>query len=247
MTTSTTTVTAAMASASLLEALKSGSPGFIARLAIPRAQADLAFMTAQVRRSFAKLANQRHGERNYDTACEAPEASREKARLCTDRRAVLAEMLIADVLSATSADFALQPLVSHKIEPGADLSVLNKHFDVKSAGQLSPRWHGALYSGRAADDAQFIVNCQHHAGYCKDPQFEGYLCVYVYMHDDQPVAADIFYFSRAQLNSATKHESRLAPGAAMSYYSLQLPFPDSKHSEQLPERKLHMLGAEIAA
>lgn len=230
------------ASALLVHALQAEKGGFVARVAVSLAQAELAAQTAQVRRAFAKLANQAADNKDYERACAAPYSARESARLCTDRRALLSELVVHDVLAASGELFRMQPIVSFNIEPAADLEFADRTFDIKSAGQLSSRWHGAAHTGRARDDVMFLVNCGHHAKYCEVESFGGYVCVYFYMQEGAPVAADIFYITRSMVEGARKCEGTISSGADMSYYSLMLPFPDDRHVQGVDER-LALLAA----
>lgn len=214
----------------LFTALAGGAPGFVARVAITPAQADFADKLATQRAVLAKLAMQRT-TRDYDAAIET--AERDPARLASDRRAMLAELLVADVLHCARRAFSSTALVSVLPDASADLRVAGKLFDVKAAGQCSLRWSRGPLTNRYYDDSAVTINSWYHASYCEEPDFAGYVCVYVYVEDDVPYAADFFYIERSGVGSL--RPGRL-PGAKQDYYHCSLSFPDDLHDARLFER-----------
>ena len=77
---------------------------------------SLAYDMGRCRRAMAKLTNQ-DGYRDYTRATEEPTAERERARICTERRGVLAELVIGGLFDLSGAkDYAMQPLVSRDLD-----------------------------------------------------------------------------------------------------------------------------------
>lgn len=242
--------TPAHAAEKLLTALIENKTGFVARVELQPAMLAVAESTALARRVCARLTKQR-GERDYAKASRVPPGS-EYGQLAADRRGVLAELLVGDLLALADADFDMQPLVSHRTQPGADVIVAGRKFDIKSASQASADWSpGPAGSGRFTDDRLMLLNTIEHERYCRDDAHRGYISVYFYMRDGKPWAADVFYFSIADIEHAT-HNAGTWPyvSARMNYMSLPLPFPDSLYSDGRFERIESLLAAgysEVAA
>lgn len=224
------------ASEKLVKAISEKRPGFVTRIAVPAEQASFAEGAAWLRRVAAKLANQGKFTKNYKSAALRPTTPAEQSRLCTDRRAVLAELAIGDLLFAADPDTSLQPLVSHKPEPGADAVFQGVKFEIKSAGQICSDWHGCLYNGRRRDDMNVMINCIHHGKYIADGGFGGYICTYLYVHNDAPSELDVYFFPAEHVSKLSVQPGRLAGGSAQDYYSIRLPFPDALHAQGLESR-----------
>lgn len=226
------------AAEALLNSLNESRPGFIARIDLSGGQLELAEMLAKSRRTLAKLSQQR-GPRNYQRALAAPSDSSEISRLAADRRGVLAELLVDELLSLTAARYELQPYVSQKPVGGLDLDLGGKRYDVKAAGQMSAAWSPAAAAGRLIDDRLITVNAGDHARYIR-AGLAGYVCVYFYMRDGVPFSADLFLFTAAQVASLPVHEppAHSSRGSKdMRYHSLALPFPDSRQYEGRESRR----------
>lgn len=232
------TISYQAAATALLNALHESRNGFIARIDLTAGQLELAEMLAMSRRTLAKLSQQR-GPRNYQRALAAPDDSREISRLAADRRGVLAELLIDELLSLNDTDYTLQPYVAQKPVGGLDLDLGGRLYDIKSAGQMSAAWSPAAAAGRFVDDRLITVNAGDHARYIREG-LAGYVCVYFYMRDGVPFSADLFLFTAAQVASLPVQEPpahSASPHKDMRYHSLALPFPDSRQYEGRDARR----------
>ena len=65
----------------------------------------------------AKVAGQK-GYRDYAKAAVAPAEGYESSRLCSDRRGMLAELLVADMLTLAGVANEMQAFISHTTELG---------------------------------------------------------------------------------------------------------------------------------
>lgn len=240
-------ITFAEAGKLLVEAIKNDTTGFVARVNVLPGQAAAAEAAAVLRRTLAR----RHSTKsrlNYEQAAAVGADVREHANLAADRRAMLSELLVADVLDAAKAPgLQVQPLVAHKPQPGLDVRVLGKAYDVKAAGQMSLRWSHQGARGRFVDDRSININNGCHEAYMSDAAFAGYICVYVYMAGEQPVAADIFIFSSDALGDLNDGTITSDFVEDMRYYQIVLPLPDKRNSIDYAERRNALLAAYEAA
>ena len=219
------TISYPAAAQALLNALSESTPGFIARIDLSAGQLELSEMLAMSRRTLAKLSQQR-GARNYHRALAAPSEPAELSRLAADRRGVLAELLVDELLSLGEAEYTLQPYVSNKPAGGLDLALGGRLYDIKSAGQLSALWSPAA-AGRRADDRLITINAGDHARY-REEGLGGYICLYFYMRAGVPAAADLFLFTADQVASLPVQYPPahcLRGPRDMRYHSLAIPFP----------------------
>lgn len=210
----------------LADALKHERAGFVARIAISREQADFAAGLAYYRRGLARLSLQR-GHRDYAAAVTV--GAHDLAQLATEKRAMLAEMLVADVLTVARIPFRNQSYVDHRPAAAADLCLYEREYDIKAAGQVSFEWSHGPARDRFSDDSCITINRCSHEHYCASPAFAGYVCVYVYVRNEVPYAADLFVCT---VDSVGELRTASIPGVRdMSYYSPALPFPDALRSE----------------
>lgn len=223
----------------LAAALTNNRPGYIARLRVTKGHREAAVKLAECRRLMAKVAGQR-GFRNYETAAATPDTDYERSRFYSERRGLLAELLVDDMLSLAGIEHSMQALVSHTTEPGADLSFGGFRYDVKAGGQLSFQWSPAPHTGRFSDDQGVAINYGDHLKYALEPGAAGYICMYFYMQDDVPVAADVFFHTMAQV---AELPLRGAAGSCPTYgkdrrhYLMTLDFVDDLHIEGYRERR----------
>lgn len=214
----------------LLEAINTNKLGFVARVNIVPGQADAANSAALLRRALSK----RHGTKqrlDYTQAVAARNTDYDRGQIASDRRGVLAELLVADMLHAADAPgLAVQPLVDYAPQPGIDIRVAGKAYDVKAAGQTSAAWSHQGARGRFNDDNYININNEGHVKYLADADFAGYICVYVYVENEQPAAADVFIFSKDNLGQ--RYAGTISNGfndKDMRFYRLAFKFPDDLH------------------
>lgn len=208
----------------LVQALQEGREGFVCRVRLAPEQGGYAKQLAWVRRVAAKRAT----GQDYGKATEEPEDAEEQARLVADARAVLAETVVNDLLKAARVPHKMQPPVSFNTEHDPDLEVGGRLFDVKSAGQASPGWHhGTVKAYRATDDKLFTVrgdDARHYEG----QQAQGFVGVYLYVENDQPHTADVFYVAMATVQGNGEREATLSDKRA-TWHGPAVPFPDGLH------------------
>lgn len=229
------------AGAKLADALKNERAGFVARVSISPEQAEFAAGLAYYRRGFAKLSKQRGAERNYAEA-NAVITADDKSQLATDKRAMLSEMLIADLLTVARVPFKNQSYVDHLPASAPDLLVFDREYDIKAAGQVSYYWSHGPARDRYSDDAGVTINRGAHENYCASPAFAGYVCVYLYVRDELPYAADVFVCPADAVGEL--HTASIAGWKDMSYYKPALPFPDDLRSRDWSARAQAARSAE---
>lgn len=231
----------------LVYALRNKKTGFITRVSVPPALVSLAYDMGRCRRAMAKLTNQ-SGYRDYARATEEPTDERERARICTERRGILAELVIGGLFDLSGAkDYALQPLVSHTSEPGADVRLDGLLYDIKAAGQLSAEWSAGPEGGsRLEDDNNISINHVDHCDYLMEVGAAGYISVYFYIENGVPVAADIFFNTMEQVSALPIRYPRNCwkyGNKDMRYRLLPLSFPDERQSEGFEQRMASVLRA----
>lgn len=173
-------------------ALATETSGYICTVEINAAQLEIAASLATHRRTRAKLAMQQ-GARDYAAAAHIPNTPTDQAAMASDRRGLLSELLVGDVLGSAGVQHSMQALVSHRAEPGADLTLGSSCYDVKSASGLSADWSPAGHQGRTSGDRYFICNEAAHHGYTAMPSFAGYVCVYFEIENGAPVRGSLYY------------------------------------------------------
>ena len=226
----------AEAGKALVDAINNERAGFVARIEVLPGQAATADMAAVLRRTMAR----RHSTKarlDYSQAAFVGTNAGELGQMAADRRAMLSELLVADVLVAAKAPgFEVAPLVAHKPQPGLDVKVAGKSFDVKACGQMSVLWSHQGARGKFADDRHVNFNNGCHEAYLADAAFSGYICVFVYVLDEQPVAADIFLVNLDSLGEL--HASTITNPFVddLRYYKVALPFADNRHSADYAAR-----------
>lgn len=216
------------AGAKLADALNNERAGFVARVSISPEQAEFAAGLAYYRRGLAKLSTQRGSRRDYAAATSLTTPA-DHAQLATDKRAMLAEMLIADLLTVARVPFKNQSYVDHRPAAAADLLVFDREYDIKAAGQVSYYWSHGPARDRYSDDAGVTINRGSHESYCASPAFAGYVCVYLYVRNEMPYAADVFVCPADAVGEL--HSASIAGWKDMSYYKPALPFPDRLRDE----------------
>lgn len=220
----------------LVDAMNNERSGFVARVDVIPGQAAAAESAALLRRILAR----RHSTKariDYAQAAFIGTDAGELGQMAAERRAMLSELLVADVLDAVKAPgLAVQPLVAHKPQPGLDVRVAGKAYDVKASGQMSVLWSHQGARGRFADDRHVNFNNGCHEAYMADAAFAGYICVYIYVVDEVPVSADIFLVGldgMGELHASTITNQYVDD---LRYYKVSLPFPDSRHSADYSAR-----------
>lgn len=229
------------AGAMLADALKNDRAGFIARVAIAKDQAEFAAGLANYRRGLAKLSKQRCAVRNYAEA-NAVLTAADKAQLATEKRAMLAEMLVADMLTIACVPFKNQSYVEHVPAPEPDLMLFEREYDIKASGQVSYAWSHGPARDRFSDDAGVTINRGSHDNYCARPAFAGYVCVYIYVLDETPYAADVFYVPADEVGKL--RTASIDGWKDMSYYKPALPFPDGLRAKDWSARAQAARNAE---
>lgn len=231
----------------LLDAINNERSGFVARVDVLPGQAAAAESAAVLRRIMAR----RHSTKarlNYTQAAVVGTDAGELGQMAAERRAMLSELLVADVLDAVKAPgLAVQPLVAHKPQPGLDVRVAGKAFDVKAAGQMSVLWSHQGARGKFADDRNVNFNNGCHEAYQAEAAFSGYICVYLYVVNEVPVAADIFLVGldgMGELHASTITNQFVDD---LRYFKVALPFPDSRHSDGYATRLASIKSAYAEA
>lgn len=242
----TTLISKKEAGALLVSALRSGATGFIARVTVPPFQRRLAIELATSRRVLAKLWGM-ETRREYATAYQDPVSAYEQGRLRADRRGILAELIVGDLIRLSGADessYAFQPLVSFKPESEPDIQFEGKLYDVKSASQAAADWSPNPVSseGRFRDDRGVAVNEKDHSNYMLTLGSVGYVFVYFYVEAGEPVSADVFVYTLEQVSAVP-----VTPGSKncreKDYRLYPVAFPDNRYREGSDERRSSLAAA----
>lgn len=225
----------AEAGKALAEAVKNNRTGFVARVNLKAGMAALSNHHAIGRRAQARI-HMAGGNIDYMAAATIGTDPEEVAAMASERRAVLSEMLVYDVLRAARVPFRRNAFVDHVPMPGCDLEVVGCSLDIKAAGQASVAWSHQGARGKLLDDRNININYNAHEGYCAQSNFAGYVCVYFYIVAEEPIAADIFVIGLDGMGEV--HSGSIVGNSHrdMRHYRIALPFPDSRYSDMHGER-----------
>lgn len=224
----------------LRSALEEQRFGFVARVSVQPGQAALATLLAEARRAYAKLSLPGNDNRNFDAALKIRD-QHQLGNFFSDKRAMLAEIVINELLylGAGRGNYSMQPFVDTLPAPGADVIIKSREYDIKSASQVSALWSTRpVVKNQFVDDRAMTINGVSHADYAANANFSGYICVYFYIDDEMPEAADVFVIPSDNLGELQQPTIQGSTGYRdMRYYTIQLPFPDALHRTNFEARK----------